>query len=157
MTRFSAAGVCESWPCVDRTGCTSSSCDVLCGDGFQKLVYHRNFKKPMEDRSFQDINSLPSSANDFSMASRACEVITALPSKEWIGQGLLEWRNTTDSNGHSPAQKLYGHPLQFLCWQFKEVLSQNGKQRRTRLIDGSRTEYVAKLSTSIALNVPWRS
>ena len=37
------------------------------------------------------------------------------------------------------------------CWHIKEVLSQNGKQRQTRLIDGSRTEYVAKLSISIAL------
>ena len=62
-------------------------------------------------------------------------------------QGLLEWRNTPDSNGHSPAQKLYGHPLQSFVlahhrsfapeWQTKADTVDRREQERVR----SQTEY----------------
>ena len=62
-------------------------------------------------------------------------------------QGLLEWRNTLDSNGHSPAQKLYGHPLQSFVlahhkscapeWQIKADTVNRREQERVR----SQTEY----------------
>ena len=57
-------------------------------------------------------------------------------------QGLLEWSNTPDSNGHSPAQKLYGHPLQSFVlahhrsfateWQTKADRVDRREQERVR-------------------------
>ena len=54
-------------------------------------------------------------------------------------EGLLEWRNTRDSNGHSPVQNFYGHPLQSFVLLHHRSFAPEWQIKAVWLIDGSRT------------------
>ena len=124
------------WLCIDRTGRTTSSRDVigslrrwfsevgvplkLYTDGGPQFSSHR-FAQFCNRWRVEHVKSSPHYPQRNGLAEAAVKSMkTSIKKTTQNGnldmdefcQGLLEWRNTPDSNGHSPAQKLYGHPLQ---------------------------------------------
>ena len=159
------------WPCIDRTGRTTSSRDVigslrrwfsevgvplkLYTDGGPQFSSHR-FAQFCKRWRVEHVKSSPHYPQSNGLAEAAVKSMKTLIKKttqngnldmDEFRQGLLEWRNTPDLNGHSPAQKLYGHPLQSFVlahhrsfapeWQTKADTVDRREQDRLR----SQTEY----------------
>ena len=159
------------WTCIDRTGRTTSSRDVrgslrrwfsevrvpskLYTDGGPQFSSHR-FAQFCKRWQVEHVKSSPHYPQSNGLAEAAVKSMKTLIKKttqngnldmDEFRHGLLEWRNTPDSNGHSPAQKLFGHPLQSFVlahhrsfapeWQTKADTVDRREQERVR----SQTEY----------------
>jgi len=122
----------SGWPCVARLGRSSSSRDVICQlrkwfpdvgvpsrlvtDGGPQFSSVR-FAQFCERWNVEHRQSSP----HYRLAESAVKAVKHLILKttrngdldtDEFQRGLLEWRNTPRASGKSPAQSLFGHPLQ---------------------------------------------
>eukprot|EP00117_Sycon_ciliatum_P031337 scpid17782/ scgid3606/ Retrotransposable element Tf2 155 kDa protein type 1 len=133
------------WPCVARTGRTTSSHDVilafrrwfsdvgvpavLCTDGGPQFSSHK-FAEFCKRWQVNHVMSSPHYPQSNGHAEAAVKAMKRLITKTTVNgnldtddfrRGLLEWRNTPGSSGQSPAELLYGRSLQsFVIAHWKE-------------------------------------
>ncbi|XP_065190961.1 uncharacterized protein K02A2.6-like [Sycon ciliatum] len=123
------------WPCVVRTGRTTSSHDVilacrrwfadlgvpavLCTDGGPQFA-SKKFADFCSRWQVQRVSSSPHYPQSNGHAEAAVKAMKRLLLKtssngnldtDAFRRGLLEWRNTPGPSGKSPAEHLLGHPL----------------------------------------------
>ena len=123
------------WPCVAKLGRSATSADVirtlrrwfpdvgvpevLTSDGGPQFTSHR-FAKFCEAWSVTHVRSSPHYPQSNGLAESAVKSMKRLIQKttrdgdldvDSFQRALLEWRNTPNASGQSPAQALYGRPL----------------------------------------------
>ena len=123
------------WPCIARTGRTTSSHDVilwfrrwfadvgvpstLYTDGGPQFASHR-FAEFCRRWQVKHIMSSPHYPQSNGHAEAAVKAMKGLVNKttrdgnldtDEFRRALLEWRNTPSASGRSPAEKLFGKPL----------------------------------------------
>ncbi|XP_065182546.1 uncharacterized protein K02A2.6-like [Sycon ciliatum] len=124
-----------SWPCVAKLGRTASSADVirslrrwfpdigvpevLTSDGGPQFQSHV-FAKFCDTWHIRHAKSSPHYPQSNGLAENAVKAMKSLIHKttsngdldvDSFQRALLEWRNTPNATGQSPAQALYGRPL----------------------------------------------
>ena len=123
------------WPCISRTGRTTSSHNVivslrrwfsdvgvpsvLCTDGGPQFASQkfRDFCRRWKIRHIMSSPYYPQSNGHAEAAVKAMKHLLLKTTTngnmdtDSFQRGLLEWRNTPDESGLSPAQRLFGKPL----------------------------------------------
>jgi len=141
------------WPCVCKIGRTATSADViralrrwfpdvgvpdvLTTDGGPQFSSHR-FSQFCTTWQIQHVKSSPHYPQSNGLAESAVKAMKSLILKttrngdldvDAFQRALLEWRNTPRASGLSPAQALYGRPLESFVIAHRSSFSQEWKQK----------------------------
>ncbi|XP_065178538.1 uncharacterized protein K02A2.6-like [Sycon ciliatum] len=152
------------WPCVAKVGRTASWADVirllrrwfpdigvpevLTSDGGPQFQSHR-FVKFCEPWGIRHATSSPHYPQSNGLAENAVKAMKRLIQKttsngdlytDSFQRALLEWRNTPNATGRSPAQALYGRPLPSFVFAHHASFAPEW-QRQAEVIDAQSSKH----------------